>query len=78
MATFFLTGDQAGGILDRMGRKKLPDDEARRKSLRVRLIPEERELIERAAMSEDFPDVSKWARECLLKQAKRALQRAKT
>lgn len=75
--TFLLTLLQAGGILVRMGRKRLPDDVARRKPLPVRLSPEEQELIRQAAIAEKYPDVSKWVRECLLKRAKRALQKGK-
>lgn len=61
-----------------MGRKKLPDEMARRKPLPVRLSPTEQELIKQAAIAEGYPDISKWVRDCLLRNAKRALKRPKT
>jgi hypothetical protein len=50
-----------------MGRKKLPDKERREKPLRIRLSPEERKLVDGAAGGNS----SAWAREVLLKAAKR-------
>jgi uncharacterized protein (DUF1778 family) len=50
-----------------MGRKKLPDDVRREKPLRIRLSPEERELVDTAAGG----NASAWARELLLKAAKK-------
>jgi len=54
-------------MLPVMGRKKLPDAERREKPLRIRLSPEEREEIDRAANGNS----SSWAREILLKAARR-------
>jgi uncharacterized protein (DUF1778 family) len=53
-----------------MGRKKLPDDERREKPLRIRLSPDERELIDRAAEG----NASAWARRVLLQAAKRRVK----
>jgi uncharacterized protein (DUF1778 family) len=50
-----------------MGRKRLSDDERREKPLRIRLTPEERQSIDRAAGD----NASAWARNVLLKAAKR-------
>jgi hypothetical protein len=50
-----------------MGRKRLDDDERREKPLRIRLKPEEREAIDKASGGNS----SAWAREVLLKAAKK-------
>jgi uncharacterized protein (DUF1778 family) len=50
-----------------MGRKRLPDDDRREKPLRIRLNAEERQLLDKAAAGK----TSSWAREVLLKAAKR-------
>ena len=55
-------------ILARMGRPPLPDNERREKPLRIRLSPEERAEVEKAAKGK----TSTWARDILLRAAKRA------
>lgn len=56
-----------------MGRKRLPDDVRREKPLRIRLSQEERELIDDAAGGAG--KTSNWAREVLVKTAKREAKR---
>jgi len=51
-----------------MGRPPLPDDERRAKPLRIRLSDPEREEIDRAAGGKS----STWARQVLLKAARKA------
>lgn len=51
-----------------MGRPPLPDNERREKPLRIRLSPEERAEVDKAARGK----TSTWAREVLLRAAKRA------
>lgn len=51
-----------------MGRKRLSDTERREKPLRIRLTPEERESVDHASGG----NTSAWARDVLLKAAKRA------
>ena len=51
-----------------MGRKRLSDAERREKPLRIRLTPEERQQIDRAAGD----NASALAREVLLKASKRS------
>jgi uncharacterized protein (DUF1778 family) len=58
-----------------MGRKRLPDDERREKPLRIRLTPEERELVDKAAESHEETS-SGWAREVLLREAAKAAKKA--
>jgi len=50
-----------------MGRKRLSDDDRREKPLRIRLTPEERESIDKAADG----NASAWARQLLLKAAQK-------
>ena len=54
--------------LCRMGRPPLPDNERREKPLRIRLSPEERAEVDKAAKGK----TSTWAREVLLRAARRA------
>jgi uncharacterized protein (DUF1778 family) len=53
-----------------MGRKKLSDDVRREKPLRIRLSPEERAAVDKAAGGK----TSTWAREALLRAAKRRVK----
>ena len=52
----------------RMGRKPLPDNERREKPLRIRLSRDERAAVDKAAGGK----TSQWARNVLLKAARRA------
>jgi uncharacterized protein (DUF1778 family) len=58
-----------------MGRKKLPADERKGKVFRFRATDEERELIE-AAASAAGKTSSEWAREILVKTAKKRVQKS--
>jgi uncharacterized protein (DUF1778 family) len=53
-----------------MGRKRLSDEERREKPLRIRLKPDERELVDKASGGNS----SAWARDVLLRAAKRAVK----
>lgn len=55
-----------------MGRKKLPDEIARQKPLRIRLNEEERRMVDEAAEASGFRNTSAWVRKELLRLAKRA------
>jgi uncharacterized protein (DUF1778 family) len=56
-----------------MGRKKLPPDKFRQKPLRIRLNPEERQLVDQAAEAEGHRNTSAWARMVLLRLAEKVL-----
>lgn len=56
--------------MTRTGRPLLPAGEARGKMFSVRLSPEERELIDAAALRKK-QKVTSWARKCLIDRAKR-------
>lgn len=57
--------------ITKMGRKRLPDEERRDKPLRIRLTDAEREVIDNAAESAGENSTSRWARDTLLRAAKR-------
>ncbi|MDZ4686479.1 MAG: hypothetical protein SH850_15530 [Planctomycetaceae bacterium] len=59
-----------------MGRKRLSDDERRDKPLRIRLTPEERELVDEAAGTHDESSAG-WAREILLREAAKAVKKSR-
>ena len=56
-----------------MGRPPLPDEQRKVHTFRIRMTDEDREQINRAAESQGEA-ASEWARQILLKAAKRALK----
>jgi uncharacterized protein (DUF1778 family) len=58
-----------------MGRKKLPPEQAREKTLRIRLNAEERRQVDGAADAEGHRSTSAWAREVLLQLAAKVLNK---
>lgn len=59
-----------------MGRKRLPDDERRDKPLRIRLTPEERELVDGAAESQEQASAG-WARDVLIREAAKLAKKSR-
>ncbi len=56
--------------MTRTGRPTLPTGKARGEIFTVRLMPEERALIDAAAKAKNLK-VTTWARKCLISRAKR-------
>ena len=63
--------------LTRMGRKPLPEEDRRDKPLRIRMTDAEREQIDLAAELAGYGGSSGWAREVLLKAAKKQIAPSK-
>jgi uncharacterized protein (DUF1778 family) len=53
------------------GRPELPEGEQREKPLRIRLSPEERHILDKAAELSGEPHTSTWARDILIRAAEK-------
>lgn len=60
-----------------MGRPRLPVDKRRKKPLRIRLTDEERRLIDVGAEAAGERNTSQWARDALLRAARRQIQKSR-